>query len=70
VSDLERICPDKDTPILIVKANVCKLYDEKLSAEGFNIINKGVSIPFPSHGQQKRFHSIALEILNRLNSND
>jgi hypothetical protein len=67
VNDLEKICPDKDTAILLVKANVCKLFDERLTTIGFNIINKGIVIPFPSHGQQKRFHAIATEILRRFN---
>jgi len=41
----------------LIKANVCKLLDDKLTADGFKVINKGVSVPFPSHGQQPKFHS-------------
>lgn len=63
VSDLQNICPDKDTPILIVKANIFKIFDERLSKRGFNILNKGLVVPFPSHGHQNRFHSIASSIL-------
>jgi hypothetical protein len=66
LSDLKAISPDKDKPIILVKANICKMLDGRLSAEGFNVINKGAVIPFPSHGQQKRFYSIASEILSRL----
>ena len=64
VSDLERICSDKEVPIFIIKANVCKLLDDRLSKIGFNIINKGAIIPFPSHGQQNIFQKEALKILN------
>lgn len=63
IVDLENICTAKDTPILIVKANVCKLYNEKLKSEGYNVINKGTIIPFPSHGQQNRFNSVASKVL-------
>jgi hypothetical protein len=66
VSDLENICSDKEVPIIIVKANVCKLLDHRLSEKGFNIINKGAIIPFPSHGQQNKFHTFALGILDGL----
>ena len=66
LNDLKAISPDKDIPIILVKANICKMFDERLSAEGFNVINKGVVIPFPSTGNQKRFHSEASEILSGL----
>jgi hypothetical protein len=68
VSDLENFCPVKNTPIMLVKANICRMLDEKLTTEGFNIINKGVVIPFPSHGQQKRFHKKASNLLSSLNN--
>ena len=66
ISDLKSINPNKNIPIILVKANICKILDKRLSEEGFNIANKGAVIPFPSHGQQKRFHSKALEILSEL----
>ena len=67
ISDLNSINPDKNIPIILVKANICKILEDRLLSDGFDIINKGTAIPFPSHGQQKRFHSTALEILNGLN---
>lgn len=66
ISDLKAISPDKDVPIILVKANICKMLDGRLTAEGYNVINKGVVIPFPSTGNQKRFHSVASEILSGL----
>ena len=66
LSDLNSINPDKNIPIILVKSNICKILEGRLSSDGFDIINRGTAIPFPSHGQQKRFHSAALEILNGL----
>ena len=66
IDDLENMCPEKNAPIILVKANICRMFDERLTERGFNILNKGVVIPFPSHGQQKRFH---LEMSKVLNSN-
>jgi hypothetical protein len=57
LSDLEVINPDKSTPIIIVKANVCRLLETKLLSNGFKVLNKGKAIPFPSTGQQKRFQT-------------
>ena len=62
VDDLERICPKKEMPIILVKANICILLEERLTANGFNVINNGAIIPFPSHGHQNRFHSEASKI--------
>jgi hypothetical protein len=54
---LSELSPNKSVPIILIKANVCKLLDDKLTADGFKVINKGVSVPFPSHGQQPKFHA-------------
>jgi hypothetical protein len=56
VDDLRNIDDTQSIPIILVKANVCKLLEVPLKKEGFNVINDGVVIPFPSTGQQKRFH--------------
>lgn len=66
ISDLKAVNPQKTIPIILVKANICKLLKDRLSTEGYNIANNGAIIPFPSNGQQNRFHSKALEILSRL----
>jgi hypothetical protein len=63
IDDLENICPEKNVAIILVKANICRMFDERLTKRGFNILNKGIVIPFPSYGQQKKFH---LEISNVL----
>jgi len=56
IEDLETLSPKKNVPIILVKANICRMFDERLTERGFNILNKGVVIPFPTYGQQKRFH--------------
>jgi hypothetical protein len=62
--DLVNMCQEKNVPIILVKANICRMFDERLTERGFNILNKGVIIPFPSHGQQKRFHSEMQKVLS------
>jgi hypothetical protein len=54
--DLKRLLPDLSTPVVLVKANVCRLLEPKLTADGFNVINKGQSVSFPAFGQQPDFH--------------
>ena len=65
IEDLENLSPKKNVPIILVKANICRMFDERLTERGFNILNKGIVIPFPSHGQQKKFHSEMLKVLSR-----
>jgi hypothetical protein len=54
LEDLKSLTPDTSLPIVLLKANVCKILDPKLTKEGFNVINRGRSIPFPSTGQQTK----------------
>ena len=63
IDDLENLIPKKNVPIILVKANICRMFDERLTERGFNILNKGIVIPFPSHGQQKRFHLEMSQVL-------
>lgn len=55
VDDLEAI-NGNNSPLVLVKANICRLLEDKLKLKGFNVLNKGIVIPFPSSGQQSRFH--------------
>jgi hypothetical protein len=55
IEDLRLLCGSSDIPIIIVKSNICRLLESKLSSDGFNVKNKGLVIPFPSHGQQNNF---------------
>jgi len=49
--------------IVLVKANICRLLEERLSAIGMNVINDKIMIPFPSHGNQKRFYENMRKVL-------
>ena len=57
IGDLENINPKKTIPLILVKANICKILEPRLKQEGFNVLNNGIVVPFPSTGQQKRFHT-------------
>jgi hypothetical protein len=62
IEDLNRILPDAGTPIILVKANICRLLEARLKQEDFNVINEGTVIPFPSSGQQAKFHRAIQEL--------
>ena len=54
LEDLRYLSSDPSLPIVLLKANVCKILDPKLTRDGFNVINRERSIPFPSTGQQTK----------------
>jgi hypothetical protein len=41
--------------MILVKANICKLLQQKLLLDGFNVINDGLIVPFPAFGHQNKF---------------
>jgi hypothetical protein len=53
--DLAAMLPDRSTPIVLVKANVCRLLERRLTDDGFNVLNRGLVVYFPSTGRQKDF---------------
>ena len=53
--DLKALNPDKTIPLILVKANICKLLELPLRNDGFVVANSGILIPFPASGQQNRF---------------
>ena len=55
VSGLKKLSKKTRPRIILVKANVCRLLESRLLNDGFNVVNKGVVIPFPSSGQQSEF---------------
>lgn len=40
---------NKKIPIILVKSNICNLLEKPLLEDGFNVLNNGVSVPFPMH---------------------
>jgi len=61
--DLARMTPDRLTPLVLIKANVCQFLEPKLLKDKFNVLNGGIRVPFPSTGQQKQFREKLGEIL-------
>lgn len=55
IMDLKEMGDPKDLSLILVKANICRLYEKRLSEAGFNVLNDGIIIPFPSTGQQNKF---------------
>jgi hypothetical protein len=53
--DLAQLTPDRSAPVILLKANVCRLLQNKLVSDHFNMLNHGIVIPFPSNGHQVRF---------------
>jgi hypothetical protein len=65
VSDLISLDPAKSVPLVVVKANICRLLKPRLSREGFTIANSE-DIPFPGTGRQKEFHERVELVLSRI----
>ena len=53
--DLAAMLPDRSVPIVLVKANICRVLDRPLMNDGFNVLNRGAVVFFPSTGRQKDF---------------
>ncbi len=53
--DLSSLLPNKSTPLVLIKENVCRLLEPRLKQDGFNVLNRGRVIYFPASGQQKQF---------------
>jgi len=61
--DLARMLPDRSVPIILMKANICRLLDRRLRNDEFNVLNRGLVVYFPSTGRQKDFERQFGEIL-------
>jgi hypothetical protein len=55
-NDLVRLMPNRSVPVVLVKANVCRILEPLLADDGFNVLNNGRVVYFPSTGRQKEFH--------------
>ena len=63
--DLKRLLARgwSEIPLILIKANVCKLLEPKLKEDGFNVLNKCRRVYFPSHGRQRDFDRQFREIV-------
>ncbi len=57
------LSPAKTTPLVLIKTNVCRLLEPRLLQDGFVVKNKGVIVPFPSSGQQRRFREAMKRVI-------
>ena len=62
--DLLSLTPDRSVPLIVIKSNVCELLDPALSSDGFNVLNRGRKIFFPSNGRQTDFHRQFADVLS------
>jgi hypothetical protein len=53
--DLAAMLPDRSIPIILMKANVCRLLEPKLADDGFTVLNHGRVVYFPGTGRQNDF---------------
>jgi hypothetical protein len=53
--DLAALVSDRSTPLILIKENVCRILEPKLTHDGFNVLNRGRVIYFPASGRQKDF---------------
>jgi len=44
-------------PLILVKANICRILESKLMKDGFNVLNNGLIIPFPMHYHMPSFET-------------
>jgi hypothetical protein len=61
--DLDSLIEDKSVPVLLIKANVCRLLEPLLKRDGYNVINHGQKVCFPSNGWQRVFRQQFGDIL-------
>jgi hypothetical protein len=64
--DLTTMLPNRSIPIVLVKENVCRLLEPRLTKDGFNVLNRGRVIYFPSTGRQNDFQRQFSDVLSTL----
>ncbi|WP_257167381.1 hypothetical protein [Bradyrhizobium sp. SRS-191] len=63
VADLASLMSDRGVPLILIKANVCRILEPRLTKDGFNVVNAGRLVYFPSTGQQKKFEQQFASVL-------
>ncbi len=61
--DLNAIMKNTKTPIILVKSNIFRLLEKPLLADGFNVVNNGLLIPFPLHYHMNTFEERVRKLL-------
>jgi len=55
-ADLNDLMFDRKAPVILIKANVCRLLESKLTEDRFEVLNRRRVVSFPSNGRQNEFH--------------
>jgi hypothetical protein len=58
IDDLKETIGRRRVKIILVKTNICRMLEAPLKAVGFNVINNGITVPFPGCGQQNKFFKV------------
>ena len=66
--DLIKLSSGQEVPLLLIKANVCRILEPLLLEAGFTVINNGIVLPFPSTGRQGEFRERLAEIRRQSDS--
>ena len=57
----------REVPLILIKANVCRLLKPRLKGDGFNVLNEERIVPLPGNGNQgvfdQRFREIVPQML-------
>ncbi len=54
-ADLDSLIPGRSAPLILIKANVCRVLEPRLAADRFIVLNRRRDIYFPSNGRQPDF---------------
>jgi hypothetical protein len=63
IDGLRKMVGRRRVKIILIKANICQMLEAPLKAVGFNVINNGISVPFPGSGQQNKFFQAIKQLL-------
>jgi hypothetical protein len=61
--DILDISAGRQLPIVLIKENVCRVLDPPLTADGFQVLNRGRKVYLPINGNQGHFRRQFREIL-------
>ncbi|WP_108682096.1 hypothetical protein [Methyloceanibacter sp. wino2] len=61
--DLAGLTQGRAVPLVLIKANVCRLLESSLVADGFHVLNGGRKIYFPANGWQGDFQRQFADVL-------
>lgn len=53
--DLASLMRGRSIPLVLIKANICRILEPMLEQDGYNVLNRGRRVCFPSHGWQSAF---------------